>query len=436
MASGMPSSRRHSPVTSARFASETAKPGTAAAARCANSSTASPPPASPGPGTGSGGSGKTCSPGTSSGCRLLASTVTPGACPQQRADQRRAPRDYVLARVEDEQQAAAAQVVDHGVRPRAGVLLRQPEARRDRVRNQVEVAQPAKLGEADAVGEPPRRPGRRRAARPASSRRRPRPVTVTSLPPQQPGQRVQLTVAADEAGHLAGQLTGYRCTDPRVIMPSAWPQVSGQGTTRSNSGHKPRITRHLPGRGFPAPVGTRLVIAEPSACLAWRCAVLPDSGSAPGSVPLPAATCTCAAVGQARMLLPTNATPQPLAPDEAVPGNGAVASAGNREVTAVPPERRAASARTAVRGAGTAPWRLGPRSDWTGQRRAPAEFQRLHPAAPHRAEVPHRRSPVPAAIPPPWTMPGSTRSVPSKKRATCPRFRLVNCCWLMRPVTP
>jgi hypothetical protein len=41
----MPSSRWHTVMTSARFSSVTVNPGTAAAARWANSSTASPLPA-------------------------------------------------------------------------------------------------------------------------------------------------------------------------------------------------------------------------------------------------------------------------------------------------------------------------------------------------------------------------------------------------------
>lgn len=42
---------------------------------------------------------------------------------QQRADQRHAPADHVLARVEDEQHVAVAQVPDRRVRTGAGVLL-------------------------------------------------------------------------------------------------------------------------------------------------------------------------------------------------------------------------------------------------------------------------------------------------------------------------
>ena len=78
MASGTPSRRLQSLITQARLASVTAKPGTAAAAHWANSSTASPSPAvrARGSGTGSGGIARACSPGTASGCLLVASTVT------------------------------------------------------------------------------------------------------------------------------------------------------------------------------------------------------------------------------------------------------------------------------------------------------------------------------------------------------------------------
>ena len=78
MASGTPSRRWQSRITVARLASVTANPGTTAAAHWANSSTASPSPAAraPGSGTGSGGIAQVCSPGTASGCLLVASTVT------------------------------------------------------------------------------------------------------------------------------------------------------------------------------------------------------------------------------------------------------------------------------------------------------------------------------------------------------------------------
>ncbi len=81
MASGMPSSLRQTVMTSARFSGVTVKPGTAAAARCANSSTASAWPAdsSLGSGTGSGNSCRTASPDASSGCLLVARMMTPGA---------------------------------------------------------------------------------------------------------------------------------------------------------------------------------------------------------------------------------------------------------------------------------------------------------------------------------------------------------------------
>ena len=80
IASGMPSSRAHSWITSRRLAGVTAKPGEAAAARWANSSTASPrlalAPLGSGSGTGSGGTGQQCSPGTFIGWRLVARIVT------------------------------------------------------------------------------------------------------------------------------------------------------------------------------------------------------------------------------------------------------------------------------------------------------------------------------------------------------------------------
>jgi hypothetical protein len=132
----------------------------------------------------------------------------PGRFAEQCADQRRAPADHVLARVKHQQHLTAAQVLDHRVRFSPGVLLRQPEARGDRVRNEVEVPQLAQLHKTDAIGEPPARVGRgpaRHAGLSDAGR------TSDGDQPgrlQQGGQRVQLPAAANKAGHLSGQLTG------------------------------------------------------------------------------------------------------------------------------------------------------------------------------------------------------------------------------------
>ena len=94
----MPSRRPQSQITSRQLSGVTVKPGEAAAARWANSSTASPRPPRPalarpvpprlalarlalarlgsGSGTGSGGTGQQCSPGTFIGWRLVARIVT------------------------------------------------------------------------------------------------------------------------------------------------------------------------------------------------------------------------------------------------------------------------------------------------------------------------------------------------------------------------
>jgi hypothetical protein len=59
-----------------------------------------------------------------------------GAGRQQRRDQRGAGAEQVLAGVQDEQQVTVAQLVDEHVEAAAGVLVRQPQRRRDRVRQQ------------------------------------------------------------------------------------------------------------------------------------------------------------------------------------------------------------------------------------------------------------------------------------------------------------
>ena len=81
IASGTPSRRLQTVMMSGRFSGVTANPGTTAAARCANSSTASAVPArsESGAGTGSGRSWRTVSPDASSGCLLVARMVTAGA---------------------------------------------------------------------------------------------------------------------------------------------------------------------------------------------------------------------------------------------------------------------------------------------------------------------------------------------------------------------
>ena len=80
IASGMPSSRRQSRMACGRSAGVSVNPLTAAAARCANSSTASPASASvmavSVPGTHNGPSLSTSSPGTCSGCLLVARILT------------------------------------------------------------------------------------------------------------------------------------------------------------------------------------------------------------------------------------------------------------------------------------------------------------------------------------------------------------------------
>ena len=147
MASGMPLSRRHSRTTSARLAAVTANPGAAEAARCANSSTASPS-------IGSGGDRE----------GVLARRVERlpagrehghlGRGPQHRLGEGGAGVDQVLAGVEDQQHPAVPHVLEHGRLLQAGVPFRQPEDGRDLAGEQRRVGHPGQLDEHDAVGEP------------------------------------------------------------------------------------------------------------------------------------------------------------------------------------------------------------------------------------------------------------------------------------------
>jgi hypothetical protein len=76
-----------------------------------------------------------------------------GSLAGHRAGQRRAGVHQVLAGIEDQQQPAVAQVGQDGGQLRPGILLGQPEGGRDGVRQQLRVAQPGQLGQADPVAE-------------------------------------------------------------------------------------------------------------------------------------------------------------------------------------------------------------------------------------------------------------------------------------------
>ena len=208
MASGTPSRRRQSLITQARLASVTAKPGTAAAAHWANSSTASPSPAfrAGGSGTGSGGIAQVCSPGTASGCLLVASTVTTVARSRMSASMAHASiRCSQVSRISSSRWSRRCSRIASSwewFRPR------QPEAGRHGVREQLGIAQPGQLDQPRAVGELAGQLGRgaQRDARlphAAGAGDRDQPGGA-----QQAGQLGQLPLPSDEAGDLEGQLTG------------------------------------------------------------------------------------------------------------------------------------------------------------------------------------------------------------------------------------
>ena len=175
MASGMPSSRRHSRITSARFASLTVNPGSTAAARRANSSMASVVPWRGGVVTGQAEPGEDVA--------ALAGHVQRLPAGGEHRDlarlgddglgEQRAGVDDVLAGVEDQQHALVAQVREHRVELRAARLLGQAELSWRRC------AAAARARAARTAGRRTRRrgtrprPARSRAAPPASCRRRP-----------------------------------------------------------------------------------------------------------------------------------------------------------------------------------------------------------------------------------------------------------------------
>ena len=116
----------------------------------------------------------------------------------------------MLTGIEDEQELTTLQVVHDRIRLGPGILLRQPEAARDGVRQQAGIVQAAQLGQEHAVGEPaagagggPQRDPRLAHAARAGHGHQPGRD-------QQPVQHGQLLLAADEPGDLAGQLTGNR----------------------------------------------------------------------------------------------------------------------------------------------------------------------------------------------------------------------------------
>src|ERR1700730_2971767 len=169
MASGMPASRRQSLMTSGRSGSVSLNPLNAAAARCANSSTASPAAAltvapESGPGTGSGPSLSTSSPGRCSGCLLVASTLmwllsprnaltklAPARLPQPRLDEPGAGARQGLAGAEDKQQLPAAKLVEHRLEPASRARALQAEAQRDGIREQFGIGEAGQFDEAVAV---------------------------------------------------------------------------------------------------------------------------------------------------------------------------------------------------------------------------------------------------------------------------------------------
>ncbi len=134
----------------------------------------------------------------------------PGRVAQQQADEVGAGADQVLTGIEDEQELTTLQVVHDRIRLAPGILLRQPEAARDGVRQQAGIVQAAQLGQERAIGEPAAGTG-------GGPQREPRLADTAGAGhghqpgrDQQPVQHGQLPPAADEPGDLTGQLTGNR----------------------------------------------------------------------------------------------------------------------------------------------------------------------------------------------------------------------------------
>ena len=249
MASGMPSSRRQSRMTCGRSAAVSVKPLTAAAARCANSSTASPALGdrggrAPVPGTGSGPEPEHLLAGHVQ--RLPARRQDPDVArlAQHRRCELRAGAGQVLAGVEDQQQLPAAQLAEHRVesphaprsraraRPRRSATVSGSSSgsvRPDSSTRQLPSAQSASAAARSARRVLPTPPG-------PGDRDEPRAV-------EQAGQPGEFAAPADEPGNVGRQL-------PAPLPGAGTPDAAGEFMRTSRCRGPPRIIPHR-GRGPP-----------------------------------------------------------------------------------------------------------------------------------------------------------------------------------------
>src|SRR5262249_23575742 len=150
MARGLPSSRRHSPATSAWLSDVTSNPATTAPARSANSRAA--PEAGPGSGLmrlgvwgrarggwggkRKGGARKTDLPGYAQRLATRGQDTKPGAAAEQRLDQHRRRREQVLAVVHHQEETPFRQVLSQDSNRPAGGPVAQTQSHEDGVRDE------------------------------------------------------------------------------------------------------------------------------------------------------------------------------------------------------------------------------------------------------------------------------------------------------------
>ena len=156
IALGVPCRRRRGRITSSHLAALAWNPGVAAAARWANSSTASRAAAAQasGSGRGSGGLRQQCSPSRFISCLLVASIVTcaRSAAPVSASAARAPIKCSAGVEVEQRLDDRAGIVHDH-VRLGPEIFIRQPETVATVCGGRVRIVQTAQFSQAHAVGE-------------------------------------------------------------------------------------------------------------------------------------------------------------------------------------------------------------------------------------------------------------------------------------------
>ncbi len=211
MASGSPSSRRHSSRTASTSPVVDGRWAPAAPARSTKSSAAARTPSSVP--VGSGRTTWTCSPSTPSRRRLVARIVTCVVRASRRAHQRRRRLGHVLAVVEHQQHAPRVQEVDEALQEaRAGRDL-EPQRRRHRAVERGGIDDRRQLAQVDAVGEP-RRGASRPGGGPAGSCRRRRGRSVSAGGRRRASRRARPVLSCRPTKELPGTPSTAGPVDP------------------------------------------------------------------------------------------------------------------------------------------------------------------------------------------------------------------------------